>query len=147
MLMSNEQLEQQIEELVRARFAAYRSTVMAAVERALAAAMGEPARVAAPARQRKKTTSRVSGPRRTAEELEILTEHLHAEVCATPGETMAVLAVKLEMSARSLQISATRLKRAGLVRTTGQRAQTRYFPMVKDEPTARVPLVVVGSGS
>lgn len=134
----DQQLEREIEKLVRAHLEACRRAATAAVERAFAAAMkNEPA----PVQGRTKTTPRAARPRRSPEELAALTEKLYTAVCATPGETMAVLAEQLKMRPRSLQIAATRLKRAGRVRTVGQKQHTRYFPMSEDKSAAAEPEV------
>ena len=138
-MTSTQQLEREIEKLVREHLAACRKAVTAAVERAFSAAMSEPAPVKRPAR----TTSKKARSRRSPEELAALTERLYAAVCATPGETRAVLAAQLEMPSRSLDLPATRLKRAGRVRTVGQRQNMRYFPMTEDKPATETPLVAV----
>ena len=132
MMTSSAELEKQIEKLVREHMAACRKAAMAAVERAFTAgACTEPAQ---PQRHDNKAkAARKPQPRRSAEELEALGEQLYDAVCAMPGETMMVLAAKLAVLPRQLQIPAERLKRAGRVRTVGQRQYTRYFPMAKQE--------------
>lgn len=143
MQTSNERLEREIEKLVRDHLAACRRAATAAVERAFTAAMSPPA----PMPKRAKKPPRAPRPRRTPEELAILTDQLHDAVHATPGETMTVLAAQLGMKPRSLQIPATRLKRAGHVRTVGQRQYMRYFPVAKTEPVSRTPLLAVSRGA
>ena len=67
--------------------------------------------------------------RRTREEMAVLERRLHQVVCADPGQAMSVLAPRLEMSPRDLQVPTARLKASGLIRTVGQRQFTRYFPV------------------
>jgi hypothetical protein len=59
-----------------------------------------------------------------------LSERLYDAVCAQPGETMAMLAPELGSSPRELHRPMAALKRAGRVRSAGQRHQTRYYPTV-----------------
>lgn len=70
-------------------------------------------------------------PRRSPDEMTVLSERLYAAICAKPGESMAVLAPTLGATPRALQVPAFHLKRAGRIRTVGQRRATRYFPMPK----------------
>ena len=144
MITSTRELEQQIETLVRGHLAAYHQAVTTAVERAFTASKSAPP---APREQRAKAARRPPQPRRRPEELAVLGEQLYAAVCATPGETMTVLAATLGTSARRLEVPARWLKRAGRVRSVGRRQHTRYFPMAMDETTARTPLVAVGRAS
>lgn len=119
-------LEIQIEELVRGHIAELRASAAAAVERAFARAVareGKTCRAAAPA-------ARASGKRRPPQEMTALAERLYVVVCTHPGAAMTVLASELSTSARELNRPALLLRRAGRVRTVGQRAGTRYFPMV-----------------
>jgi hypothetical protein len=58
-----------------------------------------------------------------------LSERLYAAVCANPGALMTVLATHVGATPRELNRPALILKRAGRVRSVGQRAHTRYFPM------------------
>jgi hypothetical protein len=58
-----------------------------------------------------------------------LSERLYAAVCAHPGAVMTVLAAHVGATPRELNRPALILKRAGRVRSVGQRAHTRYFPM------------------
>lgn len=68
--------------------------------------------------------------RRTPAQVAELGERFYEVLCAHPGETMAVLAAKIGSTPRELQRPVTLLKRAGRVRSVGQRQATRYFPMV-----------------
>ena len=113
-------LEQQIESLVRDHVAAIRRTAEAAVARAFL-------RASAPGRR--SGTPRRSGPRRAPAELVALGERLYAAICAHPGAAMSALAAELGATPGQLNRPATQLRRAGRVRSVGQRQATRYFPM------------------
>jgi hypothetical protein len=67
--------------------------------------------------------------RRASEEIASLSERLYAAICAHPGAAMATLASELGVPARELNRPVTQLRRAGRVRSVGQRQSTRYFPM------------------
>src|SRR5262245_54834793 len=67
--------------------------------------------------------------RRPREEVAELEERLYRAVCAHPGETMAVIAPAAGATPRELNRPAIVLRRAGRVRSVGQRGSTRYFPM------------------
>jgi hypothetical protein len=59
-----------------------------------------------------------------------LSERLYAAIRANPGALMTVLAAHVGgATPRELNRPALILKRAGRVRSVGQRAHTRYFPM------------------
>lgn len=126
-------LEIQIEELVRGHIAELRASAAAAVERAFARTVARGAkagRVSAPA-------ARASGQRRPPQEMAALAERLYAVVCTHPGAAMSTLASELSTSPRELNRPALLLKRAGRVRTVGQRAGTRYFPTVPKAAATR----------
>lgn len=116
-------LELQIEELVREHVAVLRRTATAAVERAFSRAAGGKAKGG------RVTAAREMGQRRAPEELAALGERLYAAICAQPGAAMATLATALGATPRELNRPATQLRRAGRVRSVGQRHATRYFPM------------------
>jgi len=115
-----EHLQSQIEELVREHLAAQRSAATAAVERAFASAT-------APATPR--GPRRAPGRRRPPTEVAGLAEQLYGAVRANPGELMAVIAAHLGQTPQALNRPMLHLKRAGKVRSAGQRSFTRYFPM------------------
>lgn len=58
-----------------------------------------------------------------------LSDRLYAAICANPGALMTVLSAHVGATPRELNRPALILKRAGRVRSVGQRQQTRYFPM------------------
>ncbi len=113
-------LEQQIECLVRDHVAALRQRAEAALARAFSQTAMAGRRAAAP---------RTSGRRRAAAELSALSERLYAAICAQPGAGMGTLAAELGATPRELNRPARQLRRAGRVRSVGQRQATRYFPM------------------
>ena len=117
-----ERLEQQIEQLIREHLAECARRAMLAVERGFAAAKRS-------APRRVETARRTTGQRRNAEELDVLAERLAAAVSAKPGTTMVVLASEVGATVRDLERPAKRLKKAGRVRTVGERNATRYFPL------------------
>ena len=90
----------------------------AAVERAFAAA-----------RRSGAVRREAANERRPPAEMERLAERLHAAVRSHPGETMTVIAAQVGETPRSLLRPMFHLKRAGRVRSAGQRHHTRYFPM------------------
>ena len=116
-----EKLEVEIEQVVRKHLAAYQTAASAAVARAFASTV--PAVRPQPGRRR------ATGRRRPPVEVAALAERLYVAVCAHPGETMTVLAPHVGEAARALNRPMTQLKRAGRVKSAGQRHITRYFPL------------------
>ena len=120
-----EQLQLDIERLIREHLAGERAAVAAAVERAFGATTTpkpKPTPSAAPGRQ-------TWGRRRPPHEIAGIAERLFEAVRANPGETMEAIAPMLGESARALNQPMINLKRAGRIRSAGQRHLTRYFPM------------------
>jgi len=122
---TNTDLGQRIEDMVREHVAASRKAAQDAVERAFASAAAAPTRAA-----RRRTPSQ-GQKRRASADLVALGDRFYETVCAKPGETMTVLAANVGASARELHRSVTLLRRAGRVRSVGNRSLTRYFPMAK----------------
>jgi hypothetical protein len=126
-------LEMQIEELVRGHIAALRARAAAAVERAFG--------VASPSKPRRCGTSsptvRPSAARRPPQEMAAVAERLYAAICAHPGAAMTTLADEVGATARELNRPALALKRAGRVRSVGQRQGMRYFPTSAKASAAR----------
>lgn len=120
-----EQLERQIEQLIREHIAACRQRAADAVERAF-----ETGR-ALPTRPRNTAMRPTTGRRRPPDEMTALAERLYQAICARPGASMAVLAPALGSSSRLLNRPVRSLKRAGRVRSVGLRQETRYFPMAQ----------------
>jgi hypothetical protein len=120
---SIEQLQNEIEKLVRAHLTAQKVAATAAVERAFASATMPRPKATAPA------SKRAWGRRRPPTEVAGIAERLYAAVVAHPGETMAVIAADVGETALALSRPMHHLKNAGRVRSVGQRHLTRYFPM------------------
>jgi hypothetical protein len=119
---SSQELGQRIERLVQEQIEAIHRSAREALERAFA-----------PRPQTPEKTLRVSraprvGKRRAPAEVSAVGERLYQEVCAKPGEAMAVLARELGASVRELHRPMALLKQAGRVKSVGQRSNTRYFP-------------------
>ena len=121
-------LSEQIEQLVWEHIEVMRRAAAAAVERSFSSSSAT--RQARTHVASSRTTSRTGSGRRSVAELSALGERLHEAVCGHPGEAMSVLAPALGKTPRELQRPMTVLKRAGRVRSVGQRHQTRYFPTV-----------------
>lgn len=140
MLSREQKLERQVEELVRAYMEGYEQAAAAAVSRGVAAALsGTPPAVKRQAR----TAPRGRRPARSPEELARLEELVYAAMCETPGVTATVLAARLGVETRHLEVPLKRLKRAERVRSVGGRGLARYFPIAQ-EPATTVKLVAVG---
>ena len=130
---SIEDLEERIEQVVREHIAAIRAGAAAAVSRAFLESTHPGSRPLPP----KRTLTRPTlNRRRTEAEVGALAERLCAAVHAMPGETLSRLALKLGATAQELSLPADHLRRAGRLRSLGQRQQTRYFPVIPKTPRA-----------
>ena len=87
-------------------------------------------------RSTKVTKAATPGRRRTPDEVAELGERFYRVLCESPGESMPVLAARIGVTPRELHRSVVLLRRAGRVRTVGQRRATRYFPTVKGAKAA-----------
>jgi hypothetical protein len=125
MTNTNEDLGKRIEQMIAEHIAATRKVAQEAVERALAASGTTPPVAARPTRAR----AGGSRKRRGAAELTALGERFYRALCSKPGEMMAVLSADVGATPRELHRAVAGLKQAGRVRTVGQRAHTRYFPL------------------
>jgi hypothetical protein len=131
---------QRLEQMLAEHAAACRAAVSAAVERAFptnAFSMPKPTRRSQrPGKRTPKagTATRLAKPlaRRTPVEMTAVAERLYQTVCSKPGESKAVLAAELQMSAQELDRPMAHLRRAGKVRSVGERHLMRYFPLVAD---------------
>src|SRR5262245_5247811 len=121
-------LAEQIEKLVGDFIASSRLAASVALERAFATADGNRGRAH---RSESGPRKRKSSARRSPEEMAALSERLYDAICSRPGEKMAVLAPSAGVAPREMLVPAAKLKRAGRIRTVGQKQQTRYFPMLK----------------
>ena len=124
-------LAEQLEVLVTEYIAEGHRAAQQALERAFSASATKSKRPAS------KTPKRSTGPHRSPKQIAELGERLYELVCAQPGESMVVFAAELGESVCALQRPMFRLKRAGRVRTVGQRHQTRYFPAANGRARAR----------
>jgi len=121
------QIEERINEMVGDVLVLIRRAANDAVNNALS---GTPATGGAKAGS-KRGKRRVSKPqaRRSPEELSALCERLYQAIDEQPGQGMAVYAEVLAVAGRDLGVVVKRLRKAGRVRTIGERDRTRYFPM------------------
>ena len=122
-------LEASVEALIQQQVAAYE----AQLRETLAGTLSKTGRARPGKRPRKSATvaKRSTGaPRRTPEEIEALAERFLAAVEATPGETMLTLAGSLGLRSKELERPVLHLRKAGRIRTVGERSRTRYFAMV-----------------
>jgi len=122
---SAQDLARQIESLIAEFLEEHRAAASAALQRAFASAppVGRP-------RAPRKAPTEID-PRRSADEMATLCDRLYNAICAQAGEAMVVLAPVVGAKPRALNLPATYLKRAGRIRTVGQRQATRHFPMPK----------------
>jgi len=121
-----EALATQIEALVAGYVDEVRRCARQAVERGLSPASGSTSKPSKSSTKRKRTFN----GRRSLVELEALSEALCAMIHEKPGESMVTLAAELGASSGALHRPMTMLKRAGRIRSVGQRHLTRYFPAI-----------------
>jgi hypothetical protein len=124
-------LEQRLQERIESAIQEYLQESRAKVTATLERAFGGATRT--PMIQRTKSPSRASsavahGKRRTASELEALSEQLYEAIAASPGEGMVALSERLGVPGRQLQRVVARLRADGRIRTVGTRQLMRYFP-------------------
>jgi hypothetical protein len=74
---------------------------------------------------------------REPEEISALGEELYAQICRHPGETMLTLSKLVKQSPKMLALPSRKLVEAGRVKKTGQKQQTRYFPVGREAKRAR----------
>lgn len=133
--MNTSDLAASIEQLVRTHITEIHRSTAAALERAFAStgAVTRPKQK----QKQKQTAARAKGDRRDPAKVAELAERLHAAVCASPGETMGVLAERVGASVRELNRPMNNLRRAGRLRSAGVRNQTRYFPALNRAANSR----------
>lgn len=122
-------LNEAIERVVREHLAELREGAVAALQRALVG--GKPV-VAVDAGNGRRRASRA---RRVPEAVTDLGRRFYEVVSQSPGETMSVLARNVGVTPRELHRPVANLKRAGQVRSVGERQRTRYFPMASGYAT------------
>ena len=118
-----QKIESAVEQLVREHLAACEAAAAVAVRAAFQRASKPPPK---PSRCK---SPRAPSPRRSRAEMAALEERLYEAIRRHPGETMAVISPAAGATPRALNRPATTLRRAGRVRSAGQRQYTRYFPM------------------
>jgi len=142
-MKANRNLTEKIEDLVRElaeeHMAQLQQAVVAAVVGALAGATVGASPLAKAKRGKK--VVRAASRRRNPAELTALSDRLHKAVCARPGEAMVVFATELGVTVRELHRPMANLKRAGQVRSVGERHRTRYFQSVAGAVEAAVAAV------
>jgi hypothetical protein len=75
-----------------------------------------------------RAATRTKGAKRTPEELENLIRDFAAQVKKTPGQSVENLAKTLGVTTKDLQLPVLKAFEAKLIKTTGQRRGTKYFP-------------------
>ena len=75
------------------------------------------------------SSGRPTAPRRTPDEIAQLAQRFLEVTREAPGQTMSVLAPRLGVPSARLQVPIARLKKAGQIKTAGQRLFKRYFPV------------------
>ena len=130
-MTTNNELAEQIERLVRTHIESTRSAAASAVERAFAATppTGRDQPRGRGGMSGASRSRRRMAPRRATEDVAALAEQFYVVLCRSPGAAMTTLAPQVGAAPRALHVAVARLKRAGRVRSVGQRAHTRYFPM------------------
>lgn len=121
------QIEERINEMVGDVLVLIRRAASDAVNNALSGTTAASGAKAEPKRGKR----RASQPRarRSPEELSALCERLYQKIDEQPGKGMAVYAEALGTAVRDLGVVMKRLKKAGRVRSLGQRDRMQYFPM------------------
>lgn len=122
-------LEASVEALIQQQLAAYEAQLREALARTLSKARSSSPRGKATKPKAAPGRRVASSQRRSAEEIDAFAERLFEAVESTPGETMAVLAPRLGVSAKELERPAARLKKKGRIKTVGERSRMRYYPM------------------
>jgi len=120
-------LEASVEALIQQQVATYEAGLREALARKLSG-HGTKKRKASKSRASGRG-SRATGPRRTSEELEALSERLLSAVESNPGETMVTIATSLGLTTAELARPAVQLKKSERVKTVGERSRMRYYPM------------------
>jgi predicted HTH transcriptional regulator len=118
-----------IEALVQEHIAASREAAMAALQRAFSSdASSSP-----PRSHRRRTQSPATY--RSRETLVALQEAIYERLKANPGVGAAELSAQLSITVKEMSGPMTKLKKAGLARSIGQRTATRYFPVLESAAT------------
>lgn len=78
-------------------------------------------------KRRKK--QRRQSPSRSPDEIKAIVNELYAQICKQPGATMISFSKAMNRPSPSLTIPIRKLVAEGKVKKTGQRSDTRYFPV------------------
>jgi predicted HTH transcriptional regulator len=109
-----------IEALIQEHMAASQKAVMETLQRAFSSTSALPSR---PGRTRSPV------PYRSKETLEALQDAIYQRLKTNPGVGAVELSAQLGIDSKALSGPIAKLKKAGLVRSVGLRAATRYFPI------------------
>ena len=121
------QIEERINEMVGDVLVLVRRAANDALNNALSGTSATGGAKAAPRRGKRRTSQPQA--RRSPEELSALCERLYQEIEKQPGKGMALYAEALDTAVRDLGVVMKRLKKAGRVRSLGERDRMQYFPM------------------
>ncbi len=130
---SIQNLEREIERLVGEHMVAHEIAVVAAVQRAFAAARQASHQPAQKHKTAKAKPRKITSQRRSTQQISELAERLYMVVCENPGESMKSLTSVIGGKASEWSKPMAALKKAGKVRSVGERQYTRYFPMATSE--------------
>jgi hypothetical protein len=134
---SSNALAQNLEQLVAAFVRSSQELVLAAVAQAMETRPASTAPSTAKASKRASSSKRAKpSQRRTPAEVAELGDRFYEVLCAHPGEAMVILAAQVGATPRELHRSVMLLKRAGRVRSVGQRGAARYFPTPRSAKAA-----------
>lgn len=129
-----QKFEAEIAKAVSLILAASQTVAVEALNEAFGMAVQNGEQTRAETRYRLSAAPRHSAsPRRSSAEIAALEKRFLDAVWATPGETMSVLAPRVDSSPSALQVPVVRLKAAGRIKTVGARQFTRYFPIEHGE--------------
>ena len=120
-------LEASVEALIQQQVAVYEARLREALGRKLST--GRSSRSSRRKKRTKSTAAKSGARRRTPDELQALAERFFSAVESAPGETMMTLAARLGLRAQELERPVVRLRKAGRIKTVGERSRTRYYPM------------------
>jgi hypothetical protein len=121
------QIEERINEMVGDVLVLIRRAANDAVNNALSGTTAPGGAKAAPKRGKRRASQPQA--RRSPEELSALCERLYQKIDEDPGKGMAAYAEALSTAVRDLGVVMKRLRKAGRVRTLGERDRMQYFPM------------------
>jgi predicted transcriptional regulator len=91
-------------------------------------------------REKKGKGRKKQANRRSKKEIAELGERFYEVLCDNPGETMAMLASLTGSTSAELSLPVSKLKQAKRIKSTGERAETRYYPVpyeVQDSEVAQ----------